>query len=99
MFSILSELAIMAYLFAMRLCEFTLTPLPGQTKVIHLRGIAFRDKRNRNVDHRSPTLHLAERVTLTFEDQKNGNKMDRRTHQRTGDPILCPIQRIASLVD
>jgi hypothetical protein len=51
------------------------------------------------VHHRSPILYLAERVTLTFENQKNGLKMDRRTHQRTGDPILCPIQRIASLVE
>jgi hypothetical protein len=98
MFSILSELAIMAYFFAMRSCEFTLTPLPGRTKVIHLRGIVFRDKLNHVIDHRSASLHLAERVTLTFEDQKNGTKNDKRTHQRTGDPILCPIQRIASLV-
>ena len=89
----------MAYFFAMRLCEFTLTPLPGRTKVIYLRGIVFRVNNNQEVDHRSPSLHLAERVTLTFENQKNGQKMDRRTHQRTGDPILCPIQRIASLVE
>jgi hypothetical protein len=99
MFAILAELAIMAYFFAMRSCEFTLTPLPGRTKVIHLRGIVFRDRNNREVDHRSPDLHLAERVTITFETQKNGQKMDRRTHQRTGDPTLCPIRRIASLVE
>ena len=100
MFAILSELAIMAYFFAMRSCEFTLpAPLPGRTKVIHLWGIVFRDKSNQEVDHRSPSLHQAERVTLTFENQKNGQKMDRRTHQRTGDPFLCPIQRIAFLVE
>ena len=98
MFSIVSELAIMAYFFAMPSCEFTLTPLPGRTKVIHLRGIVFRDKLNREIDHRSASLHTAERVTLTFENQKNGQKMDKWAHQRTGDPILCPIQRIASLV-
>ena len=48
--------------------------------------------------HHDPALASAECVTLTFEDQKNGTKMDRRTHQRTGDPILCPIRRIASLI-
>jgi hypothetical protein len=99
MFSILSELAIMAYFFAMRSCEFTLTPMPGRTKVIRLRGIVFRDKQNHELDHRSTDLYLAERVTVTFEDQKNGTKMDKRTHQRTGDPILCPVERIASLVE
>jgi hypothetical protein len=99
MFSIVAELAIMAYFFAMRSCEFTLTPLPGRTKIIHLRGVVFRDKKNNEVDHRSPKLHLAERVTITFENQKNGTKNDKRTHQRTGDPILCPIRRLASLVE
>ena len=38
-------------------------------------------------------------MTLTFEDQKNGTKMDKRTHQRTGDLILCPVLRIASVVE
>jgi hypothetical protein len=89
----------MAYFFAMRSCEFTLTPLPGRTKVIRLRGIVFRDQANNEVDHRSPFLHLSERVTVTFEDQKNGTKMDKRTHQITNDAILCPIKRIASLVE
>ena len=98
-YAILSELAIMAYFFAMRSCEFTLTPLPGRTKVIHLRGILFRDKDHNEIDHRSPCLSSAERVTLTFEDQKNGTKMDRRTHQRTTDPVMCPVRRIASLIE
>ena len=99
LFAILAELAVMAYFFAMRSCEFTATPLPGRTKVIHLRGIIFRDQQNNEVDHKSPFLHLSERVTLTFENQKNGLKMDKRTHQRTGDSVLCPVRRLASLVE
>ena len=82
----------------MRSCEFTLTPHPGRTKIIRLRGILFRTAENVEINHYDPALASAERVTLTFEDQKNGTKMDRRTHQRTGDPIRCPIRRIASLV-
>ena len=75
MFAVTAELAIMTYFYAMRSCEFTLTPLPGRTKVINLRGIVFRDKANTEVDHRSPfLLHLSERVTVTFEDEKNGTK-------------------------
>ena len=82
----------------MRSCEFTLTPHPGRTKIIRLQGILFRTADNVEINHRNPALASAERVTLTFEDQKNGTKMDRRTHQCTGDPILCPIRRIASLI-
>jgi hypothetical protein len=37
------------------------------------------------------------RVTVTFMDQKNGRKMDSRTHERTGDQILCPVRRAAAL--
>jgi hypothetical protein len=74
MFAITAELAIMAYFFAVRSCEFTLTPLPGRTKTIHLRGVVFRDKQNNEVDHRSPKLHMTARVTITFENQKHEPK-------------------------
>ena len=98
MFAIVSELAIMAYFFAMRSCEFSATRTPGRTHIIRLRGILFRDINNAILPHSSPLLHTAERVTLTFENQKNGTKMDRRTHQRTVDSTLCPVRRLASLV-
>ena len=98
-FAIIAELAIMAYFFAMRSCEFTLTPQRGRTKIIRLRGVVFRDKANNEIPHTHHALaSIAERVTLTFEDQKNGLKMDRRTHQRTSDMVLCPVKRLASLV-
>ena len=99
-FAIVAELAIMGFFYAMRSCEFTHTPQQGRTKLIRLRGIVFRDVANIVIDHNDSGLHdKAERVTLTFEDQKNGLKMDRRTHQRTGDTVLCPVKRIASLID
>ncbi|KAI2512067.1 hypothetical protein MHU86_2355 [Fragilaria crotonensis] len=97
--TITTEIAIVAYFFAMRSCEITSTPSPGRTRVIQLRGVVFRDADHNELEHNSPELKLsAERVTLTFEDQKNGQKMDRRTHQRTGDPVLCPVKNLASLV-
>ena len=98
LYAIVTDLAIMAYFFAMRSCEFTTTRTPGRTKVINLGGVVFRDSTNSVIDHRSPHLASAERVTITFENQKNGTKMDRRTHQRTLDPTLCPVRRLASLV-
>ena len=41
---------------------------------------------------------MARRVTVTFENQKNGLKMDKRTHERTGDFVMCPVRRLSSLV-
>ena len=99
LYAIISELTIMAYFFAMRSCEFTLTPQPGRTKIIRLRGVVFRDSNNVVLPHDdSASLPRAFRVTLTFEDQKNGTKNDRRTHQQTTDPVLCPVKRLVSLV-
>ena len=96
--AIVTELAIMAYFYAMRSCEFTTTPTPGRTKIIQLNGVTFRDRGNQILRHDSPLLHRAHRVTITFANQKNGMKQDRRTHQSTGDQIMCPVVRLASLV-
>jgi hypothetical protein len=43
-------------------------------------------------------LTLAFYVTIVFEDQKNGKKMDARTQQRSGHPFLCPLLRWGSAV-
>lgn len=88
----------MAYFFAMRSCEITETPVPGRTKITRLRGVTFRDHSNKEVDHLRDDLTTARRVTVTFENQKNGLKNDRRTHERTGDSVMCPVLRLASLV-
>ena len=99
LYAIAAELTIMAYFFAMRSCEFSQTPQPGRTKIIRLRGIVFRDSKNAVIENNNTDqLHHAFRVTLTFEDQKNGTKNDRRTHQCTTDPVLCPVKRLVSLV-
>ncbi|KAI2509039.1 hypothetical protein MHU86_5415 [Fragilaria crotonensis] len=98
-FAIISELAIMAYFFAMRSCEFTLTPQTGRTRIVRLRGITFWDAKKRELPHRSPQITSATRVTITFEDQKNGVRMEKRTQRSTSDPVLCPVKRIRSLVE
>lgn len=98
LFSIVTELAIVAYFFAMRSCECTTTRTPGRTHIIKLRGVVFRATNNSIIAHTTGNLASAERVTLTFENQKNGTKNDRRTHQRTSDDLLCPVRRLASIV-
>ena len=41
---------------------------------------------------------MAEFVTVTFIDQKNGIKMDARTQRCTNDPVLCPVLRFCSAI-
>jgi hypothetical protein len=55
--AIAAEVAIVAYFIAMRSCEITETPEPGRTKITRLRGVTFRDQRNREMDHRSEDLN------------------------------------------
>jgi hypothetical protein len=82
----------------MRSCKFTATPTPGRTKIINLGGILFRDRRRRIIDHADPSLPSAEYVTLIFENQKNGDKIDARTQRRTSHAVLCPVKRWGSTV-
>ena len=53
----------------------------------------------RVIPHGHPRLErIAEYVTVTFEDQKNGIKMDSRSQRRTGDRKLCPTFRLGRAV-
>lgn len=97
-FAITSEIAIVGFFFAMRSCECTSTPTPGRTSIISLQGVVFRNTDNQIVPHNDPSLNQSRYVTLTFQNQKNGCKDDKRTHTRSGDPVLCPVLQLASLV-
>jgi hypothetical protein len=81
----------------MRSCEHTTTPNPGRTKKLDVGHVVFRDKQKRILSVDRPVSE-AEYVTVTFVDQKNGTKMDVRTQQRTGDPVLCPVLQAYALV-
>jgi hypothetical protein len=96
--AIIAELSIVAFFFAMRSCECATTPTPGKTKTINLAGVMFRNCNKQTVLHDSPDLADAEHVSLTFEDQKNNEKNNARSQQRTNDPMLCPVCRSVSLV-
>jgi hypothetical protein len=92
-----ADLAIMAFFFAMRSCEYTTVCEPGRTKTLDVQHVVFRDSRKRIIPQDSPEANV-EYVTVTFVDQKNGDKMDMRTQGRTGDPVLCPVKRLHALV-
>jgi hypothetical protein len=61
-----------------------------------IRNIAFiRD--GETLAHNSPSLHLADCVSVTFERQKNDRKADTVTQWRTSDELLCSVKIWASL--
>jgi hypothetical protein len=97
-FAVIAEIAIVGFFFAMRSCEATTTTKPGRTRIIDLDGVTFRDKSNCIIPHTSALLESAYRVTLTFADQKNKTKNDKRTHKNSGDTVLNPVRCLASLV-
>ena len=93
------DLIIGAFFFAMRACEYVKTPKPGKTALLKLRSLNFRDRNKSLVPLTDPKLAAHSFfVTITFEDQKNGVRHERRTHQRSGDPFLCPVLRFARAI-
>jgi hypothetical protein len=95
--AVTSELSIVAFFYAMQSCEHTASRNPGRTKVIDVGHVVFRDKQKRILLF-ACDVSRAGYVTLTFVDQKSGQKMDVRTQQQTGDPVLCPVIRLHSIL-
>ena len=88
-----------AYFYAMRSCEYTKTPTPGKTKRVSMGCLVFRTKSRQALKLTDPDLlTLGHYVTIVFEDQKNGKKMDARTQCRSGHRFLCPLLRWGSAV-
>jgi hypothetical protein len=87
----IADIAITAYFFAMRSCEITTTPRRGRTKILRLRGITFRnDKGEELVWWDYNAIKLATRVTVTFEDQKNGLKDGQTNSPANRGPCHVP---------
>ena len=88
-----ADLIVGGYFFAMRVCEFCATDRPGRTRKLTLGDVVFRDRNSRVLDQTDPLLdEKAMFVTICFSDQKNGTKMERRSHRKTGQDVLCPVR-------
>ena len=61
-----------------------------QTKQLCLRNVAF-IKDGEIIDHSSTSLHFADGVSITFEQQKNYRKANTVTQWRTSDYLPCPV--------
>ena len=96
-----------ALFFAMRSCEYSSTPNQAEkkTKIIRLRNLRFftRDSKGfmTTIPHSAKltTLASADCISITFEDQKNGEKDACITqHRSTRCNTLCPVKAWAGLV-
>ena len=95
----MADLLLGFFFFAGRSCEYCLASREGKTKRVALGDIGFRDRRKNAIDIDSwDDVQKACYVTITFRDQKNGEKGERRTQGRTGDEILDPVVRLGSAV-
>jgi hypothetical protein len=85
------ELFIGAFFFAMRSCEYLKVSGKCKTKLICIRNIRFFLGKHQLL-HSDRLLHLADSVSITFEQQKHDSKNDTITQPRSGDKLLCPVK-------
>jgi hypothetical protein len=55
-------------------------------------------RNHRNLPHDSPTLHLVDSISITFEFQKNNKQDVTITMHWTGDATMCPVIAWASII-
>ena len=96
----LGDLAITAFFFTMRSCEYLKVACKeGERKTKRLRVRNIRFYRNgRELLRSDPTLQASDYVSVTFEDQKNGKRQDTIIMQNSGDIILCPCRSLARII-
>jgi hypothetical protein len=99
MFKALSELVTGAFFFACRSCEYLRVVSRGRTKLLRLRNIVFTTADYKTLPHNTPNIvQLAEYVSITFEEQKNSHKFEKRTQSQNNDATLCPVKSWALVV-
>jgi hypothetical protein len=99
-----ADLAMGAFFFACRSCQYLKVTGARRTKTLQVGDIHFR-KGKTALPHSSPNLHLADTVSLTFRDQKNWDKMATRSAWSTAHALASPpvvawaniVRRVQSL--
>jgi hypothetical protein len=91
-----ADLAMGAFFFACRSCEYVKVSGERRTKTIQIGDVQFRHGRI-IIPHSSPEIYQAETVAIVFRDQKNRHKMVTRTNWRTTDPTACPVTAWAKI--
>ena len=89
--------------FACRSCEYTKVPRAEQLKTmpVTVNGLTFWKGGLilQKKEGRQGYLGTADSVSMTFFDQKNGERLETITQTRSGDPALCPVVCLAYVVE
>ena len=96
----ISELTNGALYFAMRSCEYSTTSEKNpRTKRLRVRNMQFYNSRGLRIKKKKK-FHRAHRVTITFENQKNGEKMETitRTQGRKSSQFKPVLKIWANIV-
>ena len=96
-----ANLVTVAFFFLLRVGEYTPAPpnTPKQTTPLRLQDVTFWNgvvalPRTATHDQRL----AASAVTISLDNQKNGNRGDTLHHTRTGDPHFCPVIALANAI-
>ena len=81
----------------MRSCEYLNVQGERKTKQLRLRNIRFY-RHGKEIIHRDRTLLNSDYISITFEDQKNGEQFDTITMQSARDLLLCPVRAWGSII-
>lgn len=94
-----SQLAIGAFFFACRSCEYLKVSQSEKrrTKILTLRNVRFFTE-GVELPHNHALLEYADCVATTFQFQKNDKRNDTVTMIATGDELLCPVRAWAAVV-
>jgi hypothetical protein len=95
----ISQLTILAFFFAMHLCEYVKVQQhkKQRTEILCLQNLWF-FKNGRLVDHNDRSLKYANCINITFEMQKKDKKNNTTTQMASGDVTLCPVWAATAIV-
>ena len=93
----LAHLCIAAFFWACRSCEYSKVNGDRKTSLCKLKNIRF-FVGNVEIKHDDPNLANADRVTWTFEEQKNEERMCTIPHDNNNDPLMNPVRALAATV-
>jgi len=87
-----------ALFFGMRSCEYLQVQRASekQTKLLEIRNLQF-FRNNKKLDIHSDNLSKADFIAITFESQKNGEKLQSVVQHRS-NRTLCPVKAWGTLV-
>ena len=85
------------FFWACRSCEYVKSVSDRKTKLCFIRNIPFFSV-TRKLHYQNPNIENSERVTWTFEDQKNDEKNVTVTQDNNNDPLMNPVRSLAFTV-